>query len=365
MGMDPIKISLRSRGDYYRLVLVMVIFLIVSACSSAAQSTFVPGQTIVLTPRQENPGETVTAEAPVAASTILAPTGTNTVKVLTHVATGLIPSAGCENGGDCPPPATSTEVTTSTPRPAFASAAWSSLPVIPTLSPKGVAILEEGKKKGNNPHAFSKIGDCESQTSWFLGDFDLGKKYYHLGPYETELAPVISYYSGSFNRLSQAAKPGFTAASLLSPLWSDRKLCQKNESPLACEYRLHKPAAAFIMLGTNDAVNPKTFEGHMRKIIEFSLAQGVLPILGTKADNVEGNHQINQTIARLAYEYDLPLWNFWLAVQDLPGKGLQEDGSHLTFAAPLFNDPRVMKKAWPVRNLNALQILSEVMQATR
>lgn len=103
----------------------------------------------------------------------------------------------------------------------------------------------------------------------------------------------------------------------------------------------------------------------MRKVIEFSLEQGVLPILGTKADNREGNHLINQTIARLAYEYDLPLWNFWLAAQDLPGRGLQEDGSHLTFAAPFFDRPAALKSAWPVRNLNALQILEQVMQATR
>jgi hypothetical protein len=119
------------------------------------------------------------------------------------------------------------------------------------------------------------------------------------------------------------------------------------------------------LLGTNDAVNPKTFEGHMRKIIDYTLAQGTLPILGTKADNIEGDHSINQTIARLAFEYDLPLWNYWLAVQDLPGHGLQEDGSHLTYAGPFFNDPAVLKRAWPVRNLNALQILNETMKASQ
>ncbi len=68
-----------------------------------------------------------------------------------------------------------------------------------------------------------------------------------------------------------------------------------------------------------------------------------MPILATKADNLEGDQAINATIARLAYEYDLPLWNFWLAVQPLPDHGLQPDGSHLTWAGPYFDDPVRMR----------------------
>ncbi len=252
-----------------------------------------------------------------------------------------------------------------TPAPGIDPTDWQSLPILPELSPHARSVLRDGIALGHNPQAFSKIGDCESQTTWFLGDFDLGEQYYSLGVYEHELAPVIDYYRGSFNRLSLAAKPGFTAASLLSPIWADREVCRKGESPLACEYRLHRPIMAFILIGTNDASNPKTFEGHMRKVIELSLEQRVLPVLGTKADNIEGDHAINATLARLAYEYDVPLWNYWLAVQDLPGHGLQQDGAHLTFAAPHFDRPGVLKNAWPVRNLNALQILRRTMDETR
>ena len=57
-------------------------------------------------------------------------------------------------------------------------------------------------------------------------------------------------------------------------------------------------------------------------MIEYVIAHGAIPILSTKADNVEGDHSLNLTTARLAYEYDIPLWNFWLAVQPLPAHGM-------------------------------------------
>jgi hypothetical protein len=173
---------------------------------------------------------------------------------------------------------------------------------------------------------------------------------------------VIAYYQGSYGRTSLAARSGFNTSSLFVSLWADRSQCESNETPLACELRVHQPAIAFITLGTNDVWHPDEFEPQMIKIIEYTLENGVIPVLSTKADNTEGDHQINATIARLAGEYDLPMWNFWLAVQDLPNQGLQEDGSHLTWGRNFFDDPQVMEKAWPVRNLNALQILDAIRQ---
>jgi hypothetical protein len=101
----------------------------------------------------------------------------------------------------------------------------------------------------------------------------------------------------------------------------------------------------------------------MRRIIEFSIENGVVPILSTKADNEEGNGIVNATIARLAYEYDIPLWNYWLAVQPLPDHGLQEDGAHITWGPNRFDDPQAMKKGWTVRNLTALLVLDAVWRS--
>ena len=72
---------------------------------------------------------------------------------------------------------------------------------------------------------------------------------------------------------------------------------------------------------------------------EACIENGVVPILATKADNLEGDGTINATIVKVAQDYDVPLWNFWAALQDLPKQGLQDDGAHLTFYPNDFSDP--------------------------
>lgn len=248
---------------------------------------------------------------------------------------------------------------TPTLRPTLSPDEWKDLPIIPEISPRVKDIYQRGIELGNNPRAFSKIGDCGSTPAWFLGDFDHKPDSYSLGEY-TYLMPVIEQFQGSFSRTSLAAKAGFNASSIFTTLWSDRKQCQPEETPLACEYRIQRPIAAFIMLGSNDVWHIDSFEPRMREIIEYSIDHGVIPILSTKADNLEKDGSINLTIARLAQEYQIPLLNYWRAVQPLPDQGLQEDQVHITWAPNRFDDPKIMQAGWPVRNLVTLQILDAV-----
>ncbi len=241
---------------------------------------------------------------------------------------------------------------------------WQQSPVIPQVSDQARQIYESGVAKGNNPRRFSKIGDSETFTSWFLAPFDKSPPTYRLGEY-TYLQDVITHFSGSFARQSVAARQGFNAASVFAPLWADPTLCEPGETPLACEFRIHQPDYVFILLGTNDIWHLDTFEEQMRRIIEFSIEAGILPVLGTKADNLEGDGTINRTLYNLALEYDIPLWNFWAAVQDLPQAGLDQDQAHLTFGYNNFDDPQAMLNAWPVRNLTALQVLDSLLGATQ
>ena len=243
--------------------------------------------------------------------------------------------------------------------PADFGRTWQDLPVIPEFSDRAREILREGITAGYDPHAFSKVGDCDTSTSWYLSDYDRDQVYYSLGDYEY-LRPVLDFFHGSFGRLSLVATPGFSAASVLSPYWLNYEICTYQEIPLTCEYRIHNPLAVLISLGTNDGYNPPVFKENLRQIIEETLAQNRLPILMLKADNVEGDFSINQDIADLAEEYKLPVWNFWAAIQHLPDHGLQEDGIHLTFYSNYFSDPHCWKTAWAYRNLTALQVLEKL-----
>ncbi len=260
-----------------------------------------------------------------------------------------------------PPTVTSTPLpATSTPDPRLPPEDWQEWPVVPeTVSARVMEIYQQGLELGNNSQAYSKIGDCESTPAWFLGAFDGKPEEYSLGEY-AYLQEVIDYFHGSHGRTSLAAGRGYSTANVLSPLWADRTFCGTNETPLACEIRLHRPSFALVTLGSNDIYHQDAFETNMRQILDFLIENGVVPILVTKADNLEGDHAINLEIARLAYEYELPLWNFWLVVQPLPDHGLQEDEAHLTWAGPYFDDPNRMLAAWPWRNLTALQTLDSV-----
>ena len=71
--------------------------------------------------------------------------------------------------------------------------------------------------------------------------------------------------------------------------------------------------------------------------------------------------QINGIIAQLAWEYDIPLWNFWAAVQPLPNHGLAKDGFHLTHGDNFFFDvPQRQRTGYTLRNLTALQVIDVV-----
>jgi hypothetical protein len=230
-------------------------------------------------------------------------------------------------------------------------------PIVPSLSATARAIYQRGLQMGNNPHAFSKIGDCQSVVPYFLAAFDYG--LYTLGPYSS-LQPAIDNFKGSWARDSLTSNRGFNVASVFVPVWSDPKRCLPNESPLECEFRLDRPSIAIITMETWWGGDPSGYESYLREIIEFSIAHGTVPILGTKADNIEGDGSINQVIVKLAHEYDVPLWNFWAAAQPLPDHGLIPDGFHLTWARNYFDQPAVMQNAWPWRNLTALQAIDAV-----
>lgn len=259
---------------------------------------------------------------------------------------------------------TSVPLPTSTPEPIIDANDWKNWPVIPTLSAAMLEVYTRGQELKRDPRVVSIVGDCESSSDWFLKEFSKGERFYDLGPYES-LQATIDYFNPSLGYASYAALRGATATTVMTPLWADPKACSNGETPLGCEYRVHNPAFAIIALGTNDVHKGEQFEPKMHEIIEYTTAQGIVPILVTKADNLEGDESINITIAKLAAQYHLPVWNFWAAVQPLPDHGLQDDGAHLTFASNFFNEADNLQRAWPMRNLTALQVLEAMRLAVQ
>jgi hypothetical protein len=151
-------------------------------------------------------------------------------------------------------------------------------------------------------------------------------------------------------------------------LWTDAQ-CQGNESLLDCQYRLDNPAFAIISIGSNESYyvhrNPASFERNLRLILEDTIARGIVPILATKTDNLEGDNSINATVARLAVEYELPLWNFWLAARALPKNGLSDESHLSTISYAEFTDfslPHSLEYGMQMHNLTALQMLYFIWQ---
>ena len=242
---------------------------------------------------------------------------------------------------------------------------WQDWPIIPVVSDRVRNIYRTGLAQGHDPKRFSKIGDCQNIRQYFLGIYD-DPNTFRLGYENTYLQGAIDQFSGSWHRLSEAVRTGFNVASVLTPFYANPADCSQGESPLACEIRIWNPSFVIISMETWTPDRPTdTYEGYLRQIVEYALSENILPIVATKADNLESDNSINLAVARVAAAYDIPLWNFWRAAQPLPDHGLTSDNFHLTNAPNLFDNSDSLKKGWPMRNLTALQTIDTVWKAVK
>ena len=255
----------------------------------------------------------------------------------------------------------------------------SAYPIIPEFSDHVRQIYVAGQELGNNPRVFSKVGDCMTATPDFLTPLGTGE--YDLGEY-TDLQPVIDYFVGvpdrgedfefdSFTNPGLATTSGFNTASVLDSIWANPEWCETGESPLACEYRVSHPAFAVIMFGTNDVffTDPALFDYNLRMIVIETIEAGIIPILNTfptRPEYPERSLLLNQIIVDVALDYDIPLINLWLALQELPYQGVNQDETiHLTVPvnanACIFTE-ETLQFGYTVRNLVTLQTLDVVLR---
>ncbi len=221
-------------------------------------------------------------------------------------------------------------------------------------------IFARGQALGRNARAFAKVGDSTMVWPAFLAAFDDARGY-TLGPF-AGLQTTIAHYAGSFGRTSIAVQIGMHTWTEFDAAWAGVGACLSGEGPLACELRLHNPSVAIIRLGTNDALDAPVFETQMRRVIEYCLANGVIAVLGTKPDRIEGpDNTINKIIVKLADTYHLPLWDYDLIAGTVPGKGLQEDKIHFLAGGPHdYSSAATFGHADSLEDISALVVLEMI-----
>src|SRR5574339_876061 len=279
------------------LYLTLVVCVLVSACSSEATPESVAALAIRTQP------------FPALAA---APTSQPTATLKPRIFSPITPV----------PTFTATQSISSNPLtrlPERNPANWKTWSVIPdVIDPSLQKVYERGLRLGNDPHAFSIFGDCQARPADFFGVFETDAELVEsLSP---ELQELIDNFEGSFNRESSTAQDGTTPGSLLWTQWHRGEYgCSFSETPVECELRIHRPSFVIIQVGTHfESRNTE----YLRRILLQLLDAGVVPILATKADNREKDERINRDMSMLAEEYDLPLWNFWASLSDLPDRGL-------------------------------------------
>lgn len=254
-------------------------------------------------------------------------------------------------------------------------------PGVRPLAPEVVAHLraihERGITRGNRDKVFSRVGDSLSVSHFFLRA--IGEGHAQLGAY-AYLQDVIDHYSAinaregnAFVNPSLATGVGWAAWGALEPANSDANLCRTGETPLVCEYRVTRPSVALIMFGTNDVgyIDPITYRQTLQQILDISLEMGVIPILSTipNRPGLEDRVQLyNDAVRSLADENAIPLWDYAVAMADLPDQGLHTDGVHPSTppagyrASVHFTQPH-LQYGYTMRNLTALAMLDQVWRA--
>jgi hypothetical protein len=323
-------------------------------------------------------------EATVAATAVDSPTAT-TAAVPTVVEATVTPppelaTAQAQLGATPAEPATAeveNETAEATPAAVTAEASSGTPTAVPTVN--GIAATEfvilpesvqanireiyaRGQELGRDPHAFSKLGDSTIIKPQLLGLFDANA--YNLGDYAF-LQTTIDYYEGSFGRYGLASYEGLHSWSVFDPLWASQEWCEPNEDMVTCEFRYQNPSLFIIRLGSNDSGSPSGFRQNLREVVAFTLEQGVIPVLGTKADRFEGEGNVNNDIIReVATEYQVPLWDYDIVAETLPNRGLDPaDNVHMV-PRTLHDYTQRDAFTWghPVQDLTLLMVLDAVRQ---
>lgn len=242
-----------------------------------------------------------------------------------------------------------------------------SVPVIPQVSDKMVAVFEQGQTFERNPRAVTKVGDSLSADHNYLEIIAADER--ELGPF-AYLSETVDYYSAGVTDGSVAAQVGLSSIVVFDPFWANNEVCETNETPLECEYRLSNPAVSFIMFGPNDvlSMNYEKYGENLRQLTEETLAMGVIPVLSTFSYHPDHPYwwqsvEFNKQVLDVAETYEVPMINLWAASRPLEQYGLDRDLIHMKqsgFPYLKYDTGHETYYGTSLRNLLAVRTLHEI-----
>lgn len=264
--------------------------------------------------------------------------------------------------------------------PAQASPTYdaASFPVVPYAGARARQLVLLGRRRGNRPNVFSKVGDSITAWGYFLAPIGTGGlrlgSYPNLGRAAQYFSQAMARTNNSFANESLAAAGGWTSWDVLTPGKVGGGCA--GTTPLECELAITKPSIALIMIGTNDLSygDINAFTANLDRIVSICESYGVVPVVSTipiRKDRPDAESRVgvyNDAIIRVALAHGAPLWNYWLAMEQLPNHGLTGDNVHPS--VPPDNNTAIfdvdhLQYGFTIRNLTALQVLNNLLAVLR
>lgn len=221
-------------------------------------------------------------------------------------------------------------------------------------------LVQAARWAGRDAKIFTVIGDCNSEYAVYLGRFAAGGYDISSDP---KLLSTVNWFTESFSRTSLATRGSFNASMAFDSTWSDPKLCGGDEGPLACELRVSNASILVVAVGTGDQHDWRNFGANYRAIIEYTLSQGVAPVLMTKADSLDSLEggappdYINNVIRSLGNAYNVPVIDFSLATRPLPNNGMLVERND---AQKITNSFHLNEQGMDVRMLMTLETIKAI-----
>ncbi len=200
--------------------------------------------------------------------------------------------------------------------------------LMPSTMQRIRAIVANHERRSD---VFAKLGGSSIASRAFLHCFARERHVDLAG--RDELAPTIEHFrSGNaagrdpFRRESLAAQKG----------WSLRQGLAGRPPRSIREVRAISPRYALAFFGGNDVQgrNPRTFAERLERLLSTLIARGVVPVIGATTPRGDDEtmdvwaRRFNRVSRGIARAWDVPYVDYYLALEELPGRGLASDGVH-------------------------------------